>query len=219
MSWLSDKRDAIILSLGLKWLRGKIESLRKEGGAVGKFLDGNKNRLSVAIMVAAVFVGLLTGTDYKTIAQGLIAAVGGTDTEALWATVTVVCGHLWGVYLVFDSWRKARAQVKAGAALSEVNSPKGIIMAEVDKATKEEDVELKWEKVGEIPEIKALPKVADTRITPDPVAQASTGLTDIRSKALFTVGSRILLQDGREAVVMVTKESSGNGFTYGVKIL
>jgi hypothetical protein len=188
---------------------------------VGKFLDGNKNRLSVAIMVAAVFVGLLTGTDYKTIAQGLIAAVGGTDTEALWATVTVVCGHLWGVYLVFDSWRKARAQVKAGATLSEVNTPKGIIMAEVDKAVKvkEEDVELKWEKVGEIPEIKALPKVADTRITPDPVAQASTGLTDIRSKALFTVGSRILLQDGREAVVMVTKESSGTGYTYGVKVL
>jgi hypothetical protein len=57
------------------------------------------------------------------------------------------------------------------------------------------------------------------RSTPDAFAQASTGLTDIRSTALFTVGSRILHQDGREAVVMGTKDSIGTGYTYGVKVL
>lgn len=212
MSWITDKRDAIILSLGLKWLRGKIESIRKEGGAVGKFLDGNKNRLTVAIMVVASTLAVATGTDYKTIAQGLIKAIGGTDTEALWATVTVIVGHLWGVYLVFDSWRKARTQVKAGATLSEVNSATGIIKAVM---AKEADVEVKWETIGEAPEIKAIPKVAVEAPKPTP----TPGLVDIKSKALFTVGTKILLQDGREGVVMVTKESSGTGFTYGVKIL
>lgn len=85
----------------------------------------------------------------------------------------------------------------------------------LEKALKEPE----WKVIGPAPEIKPIPKLEEDAPVVVPVKPApEPGLIDFRSKAVVPVGTRVLLPQG-EGVIMMTKETSPQGYTYAVRML
>ena len=77
------------------------------------------------------------------------------------------------------------------------------------------DVEVEWKTIGEVPEVKVLPK--EQAVEVQPIASPVTEhLVDFKSKAVIPVGTKIPLASGW-GVVIYTKETSGTGYTYAVR--
>lgn len=83
------------------------------------------------------------------------------------------------------------------------------------KAWKDNPVDLKWETIGKVPEVKNL---ASMEPGPIKVKLPDYEFVEERSKAVVPVGHQVTVADGRSGVVMFTKETSAQGYTYVVRV-
>lgn len=119
-------KDRVVRWAALRWLKGKMDRIRSEGGAVSKLFEGNQVYITRVIYFAAMLYALFTGGDVGGLVDSAIKALG-MDKPGFheMALIAIVAQTAFGLYGMYKATRTKIAQWKAGATLAEIGSPEG----------------------------------------------------------------------------------------------
>lgn len=127
-------KDKVVRALALRWLRGKADKSRRDGGMV-KSLDGWKSLILVLGFIASTLYALATGHDVSALVRGVFGALGwsGEGLESAATIATVVAPLLWAIWAAGSRLAKVYRQLKAGAKPGELLSTQGYVKAAIDR--------------------------------------------------------------------------------------
>jgi len=101
-----------------------------------KLLDGWKTWLSAVVWTLTLFFALIAGQDLTPIAQGIAKAMRwDTPTGEALVFYGLIANSLFALWGIMAKVVKARAQRRAGATLSELGSPIGVVKAALADGT------------------------------------------------------------------------------------
>ena len=136
--------DSIVKSLALRWLKGKVNDLRKQGtvttlGKVFKFLEGWKLMIGVAILFSAKVYDAMHNGHSGDIIGSLLSVLGwipGAQSGFTPEGITVAAAS--GVALVGFIMKlyTAQKQYRAGSSVSGLLSTEGYVASAIQDATK-----------------------------------------------------------------------------------
>lgn len=122
--------DKLAQKLALRWLKGKVETARKEGSGLMKALDGWKSLIVVVGFIGASLVALVTGQDVGALLTPLFQAIGwgaAEDISRAKTFATIVAPLLLAVWAAGSRLWKAVKQYRAGASPGELLSTEGYV--------------------------------------------------------------------------------------------
>lgn len=122
--------DGIVKWVGLRWLGRKVSSLRKGGSVMMKLLDGNKRLILVLGFVITSLYSLATGDDVRPLVESVLKGIGWTDGDTIAnasGVATLIAPLVWAIWASVSALWKMWKQHKAGASVTQLNSPEGIV--------------------------------------------------------------------------------------------
>ena len=130
--------DKAMRKLALRLVKSKVDKARQGGSSVLKLLDGNKRLILVLGFIVSGLVALATGHDVTQWIDLGLRAFGWQDAgliEFAKGVATQAVPLLWAVWAAAHALLKMWRQYKAGATLTELNSPAGVVKQAIADGT------------------------------------------------------------------------------------